>query len=72
MGLLAAAAGMVTKGPSEFGQLVGWYKLEMDAIGACFHWWCFLFMKRNRYSSGVIIGALLMGVLNFRHEYHGY
>ena len=43
----------------------------MDAIGSCFIGGASAYGGTGTVP-GVIIGALLMGVLNLRYEYYGY
>ena len=63
MGLLAAIAGMVTMARLNSANPQAGTNFEMDAIGACFIGGASAYGGTGTVP-GVIIGALLMGVLN--------
>ena len=63
MGFLAAIAGMVTTARLNSSNPTAGTNFEMDAIGACFIGGASAY-GRTGTVPGVIIGALLMGVLN--------
>ena len=63
MGLLAAIAGMVTMARLNSSNPQAGTNFEMDAIGACFIGGASAYGGTGTVP-GVIIGALLMGVLN--------
>ena len=63
MGLLAALAGMMTIARMTSAQPTYGQNYELDAIGACFIGGASAYGGTGKVS-GVIIGALLMGVIN--------
>ena len=63
MGFLAAVAGMVTTARLNSANPTAGTSFEMDAIGACFIGGASAYGGTGTVP-GVIIGALLMGVLN--------
>ena len=63
MGFLAALAGMMTIARLTSAQPTYGQNYEMDAIGSCFIGGASAYGGTGKVS-GVIIGALLMGVIN--------
>lgn len=63
MGFLAALAGMITIARLTSAQPTYGQNYEMDAIGSCFIGGASAYGGTGKVS-GVIIGALLMGVIN--------